>query len=139
MTQHITIFTTTDVQPEIGGVWRDDQVIMWGFDPTSTLAWPPNDPMPIRFTNDNPDFAPWPGSTPAPIGPRPETGPDRRFYVAMAQMVMPAGETALYNYTISVVDETDKTNTVQMVKRQRTDASGKVELIDPEVENHPQP
>ncbi len=135
MTQHITIFTTTNVQPEIGGVWRDDQVIMWGFDPTSTLAWPPGD-NPIKFINDNPDFAPWPGSTPAPIGPKPETGPDRRFYVAMAQMVMPAGETALYTYTISVVDDTQ---TVQMVKRQRARPDGSLELIDPEVENHPQP
>ncbi len=136
MTQHITIYSLTDVRPDIASVWRDDQVLMWGFAPESRLAWPPDFLEPIQFTNDNPNYAPWPGSNPVPVGAKPDVGPDRRFYIAMAQMIMPNGETAMYNYTINVVDEF---NNLQRVQVHRTKPDGTVEVIDPEVENEPQP
>ena len=68
MTQHITILSPTEVVPGTASVWRDDQILMWGFAPGVNLEWPlptelpPGQTSPIWFTTDNPNYATWMGS-----------------------------------------------------------------------------
>ncbi len=136
MTQHITILSATEVSPETAAVWRDDQVVMWGFAPGANLEWPlpselpPGQTSPIWFSN-SPEYAEWVGTIPGPVGNVPEGQPDQRFYVAMAQQLMPNGETAMYNYSIIV--KTSDTKTLHRIYKR-----GDI-LIDPDIENQSQP
>lgn len=127
MTQHITITGVDDTaaNPHVARVWRDDQVIMWGLAEGLRWANPDEAPPPLQFLPKDDTHDDWPGTPPMPVGEPPAEGePDRRFYVAMANHLMESGsETARYHYRFHVV--VIKTN--------------KHRLIDPDVENHPEP
>jgi hypothetical protein len=133
MTQHIRILAPDKVEPHVAHVWRDDQTVMWGLAPG--LAWPPDNPLPIRFLGPDGKYVEWPGTTPAPIGPKPDVGPDQRYYVALGNFVNMSPEVIWYHYEIDVQDLA--TGEVVHVKvRHRDDPDG---WYDPDVGNEPQP
>lgn len=141
MTQHIRIFTKDHVDPYIAHVWRDDQLVMWSL-AGEHLRWPDVslEPHPIQFmTPTSPEFSVWIGSSPAPIGdPPPQGQPDRRNYVALANSIMPTGETQRYQYKIQVWDDNEQQ---MFVVRHRlgTDENGDDLWYDPDIGNEPQP
>lgn len=114
MVQHVTFVLKPDTtdeptsHPVKADIWRDDQTIMWGL--AEGFSWPnpsEGDPIvPIVFLPADPErgYLAWPGSVPAPIGPRPDPGtPDRRFYTASGGTILDHGDpTEKYHYSFAV-------------------------------------
>lgn len=153
------IHKTPVVDPYRGNVWRDDQSVMWSFDPKATnMWWDPSHPgTAIVFQEPGPGgtFEPWPGSLPAPIGPPPDApdGRDRRRYQADAGS--PNHGTEPYKYVYDAwVQWIDPGDDQQPTQSGRVQAYAVAEMhlvisgarvtvhtepIDPEIVNQPQP
>ena len=116
--------TVVIVDPYVGVLDRDHQVMTFRlvsddprvtFTETGGITFP--DPPP-------PGYAKWPGETPKG---------DRNVYTADVAFKQPDGETALYRYSITL-DTPD--GPIHVDKVQRADTN---EVIDPDIENRPQP
>jgi hypothetical protein len=128
MTQHIIVTDvlpdgTTLVDPEVGPVWRDDQLIMWTLAPG--LRWPDAalTTQPIVF----PSGSGWPGAQPSPIGDLPSGAPDRRNYLVLCGYIND-GAPISYRYNIVALKEFAIPG-----------SSSELKWTDPDVENRPLP
>lgn len=139
MTQHLTIMSDKEVQPQLGQLWRDDQVLMWGLAPG--WKWDKNHEPPIEFLPPDDTYDAWPGSTPTPVGDPPPSGtPDRRFYVAMALKVMDSGSEKYHWQAWILPEAADESEEGRRVRATRYNTETcLLEPVDPDVENQPQP
>lgn len=127
MVQRIVITGTldTDADPHVANLWRDDQKLSWILapglawsQPTEEFPWPP-----VHFLPADETHQAWPGTDPAPVGQLAEPdAPDVREYQADANHPMADLETARYHYRFHVV-------VMEAVHK----------IVDPDVENHPEP
>ena len=126
-------------------LWRDDQNIMWSFS-APNVWWDPEKAEPIVFSAGGGPVSPWPGSQPSPIGPPPEPPErDRRRYVADGGTPNPGTDPILYAYDAWLEWEVMGDQGVVEIRRGKVRARpsesefAKVEPIDPEIVNEPEP
>jgi hypothetical protein len=152
MVQHVRIIPkplnpdTPEALPFKIVVWRDDQTIKWGL--SGGYTWPAGVAQPIIFLPADParGYKDWPGSVPAPIGPPPAPGePDRRYYVASSDKIIPTNEPPeIYHYAFAVCPLDNPNCMLDIIpglsapmSQQWQDSGGM--WHDPEVENQNQP
>jgi hypothetical protein len=137
---------TPYIIPYRSQLWRDDQNIMWSF-AAPNVRWDPLKPEPIVFQPANPEtgVSAWPGSQPSPIGPPPTSGQDRRRYVADGGTPNFGDVPIKYMYDAwvewDVIDESGRalTRTGKVQARPEHVEFRKIEPIDPEILNQPEP
>lgn len=134
------------VTPYKAKIWRDDQSVMWSFAATN-VWWDAAKPEPIVFHQaDAAGVSAWPGSQPAPIGPPPHPSErDRRRFTADGGSPNMGIDTIKYMYDAWVEWEVFGESGLVVVKRGKLHARPeeglfvKIEPIDPEILNEPQP
>ena len=138
MTQHIMVVRGLDgkpvASPALAGVWRDDQTVMWGV--TDGFTWADDQVGgPIQFFQNRAGYANWPGSAPAPVGTLPPGEPDTRYWISLCNYLNEGLQDIRYGYDMWVYDSQSNGGKIHVGAIHHEQP----ELVDPVIDNHPEP